>query len=585
MERAEGGDADGALAEEGRPDSPRAPPSTISTAEAMGSQEPPEAVSLGAESALATSDSGGAGDPAGRGGRGRGSSGRGRGRGSAGRGRGRGPPGRGRGPSAGGRGRGPPERGRGPSAGGRGRARGPLVPMGGGGGLEGPEVPGSARGLAVPGGLQGPAVLGQARGPAVFGRARGLVIPGGLQGPAITGVYRTRARGSRRRPSGVRSVEKSMEAMSLMQDESQDIEEQFILRLPPEHAYTVRKMIHSRGASMKDKLKVDFSSDGRNAVVQVEDVSLSAKLVNLPCVIESMKTVDRKTLYKTADISQMLVCSSDSEPHPSPEEPVASTDPPVTGKGEGKTQKKKYNWKHGITPPLKNVRKKRFRKTAKKCTESPNVEKEMKRLLCSDAEAISVRWEVIADDETKEIESQGCISGISGTPQMSGPPSSDYDMLREMFGDSRSNSNDVEDKADKIEAEEEDEGEESDDDDDDDDDEEDEEEEEKKIDSWEAELERELQAKFIQSSSEEENKDYDYSSIITGIQKLIYYKEKKLQQVYKKAQRQKDLLRNVENLTLKRHFQYVLEQLNILEKQKCEEIYHLQEQLKCFLKE
>uniref|UniRef100_A0A8C8TU13 TATA-box binding protein associated factor 7 like n=1 Tax=Peromyscus maniculatus bairdii TaxID=230844 RepID=A0A8C8TU13_PERMB len=344
-------------------------------------------------------------------------------------------------------------------------------------------------------------------------------------------------------------------AMSLMQDESQDIEEQFILRLPPEHAYTVRKMIHSRGASMKDKLKVDFSSDGRNAVVQVEDVSLSAKLVNLPCVIESMKTVDRKTLYKTADISQMLVCSSD------------------------------------ITPPLKNVRKKRFRKTAKKlpsvkqmdeisfseCTESPNVEKEMKRLLCSDAEAISVRWEVIADDETKEIESQGCISGISGTPQMSGPPSSDYDMLREMFGDSRSNSNDVEDKAD--------EGEESDDDDDDDDDEEDEEEEEKKIDSWEAELERELQAKFIQSSSEEENKDYDYSSIITGIQKLIYYKEKKLQQVYKKAQRQKDLLRNVENLTLKRHFQYVLEQLNILEKQKCEEIYHLQEQLKCFLKE
>ncbi|XP_036031281.1 transcription initiation factor TFIID subunit 7-like [Onychomys torridus] len=374
--------------------------------------------------------------------------------------------------------------------------------------------------------------------------------------------------------------------MSLMRDESQDTEEQFILRLPPEHAYTVRKMIHSRGAAMKDKLKIDFSSDGRNAVVQVEDVSLSAKLVNLPCVIESLKTVDRKTFYKTADISQMLVCSSDSEPRPFPEEPVASTDPPVTGKCEGKTQKKKYNWKHGITPPLKNVRKKKFRKTAKKLpsvkqmdeisfseyTESPNVEKEMKRLLCSDAEAISVRWEVIADDETKEIESQGCISGISGTPQMSGPPSSDYDMFLEMFGDSRSNSNDVEDKADKS-------------DDDDDDDEEDEEEEEKKIDSWESDLERELQAKFIQSSSEEANKDYDYSSIITGIQKLIYYKEKKLQQVYKKAQRQKDLLRNVENLTLKRHFQYVLEQLNIVEKQKCEEIYHLQEQLKCFLKE
>ncbi|XP_003499684.1 transcription initiation factor TFIID subunit 7-like [Cricetulus griseus] len=382
--------------------------------------------------------------------------------------------------------------------------------------------------------------------------------------------------------------------MSLKHDESQEIEEQFILRLPPEHAYAVRKIIHSRGVSMKDKLKIDFSSDGHHAVVQIEDVSLPAKLVNLPCVIGSLKTVDRKTFYKTADISQMLVCSADGESQSSPEQSAASPDPTVAAGGEEKTDKKKYNWKHGITPPLKNVRKKRFRKTTKKLpdvkqmdeisfseyAESPNVEKEVKRLLCSDAEAISVRWEVIADDETKEIESQGFVSGIPGTSQMSSRSLSGYDMLREMFVDSGSNSNEVEEKDDKIEDEDD---QEASDDEDEDDEEDEEDEEEKEIDYFEAVLERELQAKFIQPDFYETQKDY--SSIITGIKRLIDYKEKKLQHIYKKAQRQKELLRNVENINLKRHFQYVLGQLNILERQKCEEIYHLQEQLKCFLKE
>ncbi|CAO2623108.1 Transcription initiation factor TFIID subunit 7-like, partial [Lemmus lemmus] len=265
-----------------------------------------------------------------------------------------------------------------------------------------------------------------------------------------------------------------------------------------EQAYAVRKIIHSRGPGVKDKLKIGFAPDGRHAVVQVEDVSLPAKLVNLPCVIGSLKTVDRKTFYKTADISQMLVCSAH------------------------------------VSPPLKNVRKNRFRKIKKKDTKSPNVDKEVKRLLCSDAEAISVRWEVIADDDTKEIESQGCISGISGTAQMSGARSSENEMLREMFGYSGSNSNDVED---------------DDDDDDDDDEGDEEEEEEKKIDNLEDILERELQAQYIHPSFGETDKDY--SAIITGIQKLIHVKEMKLQRIYKKARRQKELLENVKNLTLK----------------------------------
>ena len=45
-----------------------------------------------------------------------------------------------------------------------------------------------------------------------------------------------------------------------------------------------------------------------------------------------------------------------------------------------------------VTPPLKNVRKRRFRKTARKnkLLESPEVEKEVKRLIREDLAAIKV---------------------------------------------------------------------------------------------------------------------------------------------------------------------------------------------------
>lgn len=44
---------------------------------------------------------------------------------------------------------------------------------------------------------------------------------------------------------------------------------------------------------------------------------------------------------------------------------------------------KKYLWPHGVTPPLKNVRKRRFRKTLrKKYVEAPEIEKEVLLSIC-----------------------------------------------------------------------------------------------------------------------------------------------------------------------------------------------------------
>ncbi|XP_049727976.1 transcription initiation factor TFIID subunit 7-like [Elephas maximus indicus] len=365
----------------------------------------------------------------------------------------------------------------------------------------------------------------------------------------------------------------------------QELENQFILRLPPEHASTVRKMIRSGNIAMKDKLKIDLHSDGRHAVVQVEDVSLNAKLVDLPCVVASLKTLDKKSFYKTADISQMLVCTTDGDLQSSPEQSVSSTDAKDIEADDGK-RRKKYNWKHGITPPLKNVRKRRFRKIKKKSTdvkemeeisfaeytESPDVEKEVKRLLCSDAEAVSARWEVIADGETGEIESQGTVpsfefsSGMTGHKR--GPFLSEYEVLRELFPDYSSDDDDDDD--DEKQEEEEEEPEEY-----------DEEEEEKDDKDSEEDLKRELQAKFTELGHYEAKEAK--SLIVMELQKQICDMEKTLKQTRGRIKRQVSLINKVEHSALRTHLQFVLEQLKLQEKEKIEQLISLQKQLKYVL--
>uniref|UniRef100_G3WL49 TATA-box binding protein associated factor 7 like n=1 Tax=Sarcophilus harrisii TaxID=9305 RepID=G3WL49_SARHA len=208
------------------------------------------------------------------------------------------------------------------------------------------------------------------------------------------------------------------------EDPPHELESQFILRLPPEYASTVRRAVQSGSVNLKDKLSIELHPDGRHGIVRVDRVPLASKLVDLPCVIGSLKTIDKKTFYKTADICQMLVSTVDGDLYPPLEEPVASSDPKVNKKKD-KDREKKFIWNHGITLPLKNVRKRRFRKTAKKkrsteYIESPDVEKEVKRLLSTDAEAVSTRWEVIAEDETKDNDNHGSLASLDISPGMSG---------------------------------------------------------------------------------------------------------------------------------------------------------------------
>ncbi|XP_075394539.1 transcription initiation factor TFIID subunit 7-like [Tenrec ecaudatus] len=366
---------------------------------------------------------------------------------------------------------------------------------------------------------------------------------------------------------------------------SHELENQFILRLPTEHVSTVRKIIHSGRNDAKDKLKINLYPDKHQAIVQVEDVTLAAKLVDLPCVVGSFKTFDRKTFYKTADISQMLVCTAAEESRASLEKPTTSTD--LKGiKIKDKNRRKKYIWKHGITPPLKNVRKKRFRKTQKnddvseieeevsfsEFIESPDVEKEVKRLLCSDAEALSARWEVITEDESKGIECQGIVpkfefcSEVVGQTQ--GHLTPEHDTFRKMSTDFGSSNDELEHGRGN-----------KDDDEDGDDDEEEEDEEEEEEDGDDAEQKLEAMFRALGQCKAKEGT----ASMVMEIQKQIHYVEKKLKKIQKKARKRGNLLKKVENMTLRNHLDSALKQLKLEENQKCEQLNELQKQLKGFL--
>lgn len=51
----------------------------------------------------------------------------------------------------------------------------------------------------------------------------------------------------------------------------------------------------------------------RNGMVRFDGWCFVAKIVDLPTILESYKTLDNNNFYKTADINQMMICKEDNE--------------------------------------------------------------------------------------------------------------------------------------------------------------------------------------------------------------------------------------------------------------------------------
>ncbi|KAK1666089.1 hypothetical protein QYE76_054248 [Lolium multiflorum] len=122
------------------------------------------------------------------------------------------------------------------------------------------------------------------------------------------------------------------------------MEEQFILRVPPSVAEQIERLMNESAAGSSSNpedasLDLSFSEDGRSGTFMIGNQSFPASLLDLPAVVESYKTYDDSFLVKTADIGQMVMVRQEDDPAP-----------------EG------VEYKHGLTPPMRDARRRRYRR-------------------------------------------------------------------------------------------------------------------------------------------------------------------------------------------------------------------------------
>ncbi|URE32630.1 vesicle-associated membrane protein [Musa troglodytarum] len=118
------------------------------------------------------------------------------------------------------------------------------------------------------------------------------------------------------------------------------MEEQFILRVPPSVAERIERLLNENASSSLDgSLDISFSEDGRSGTFMIGNERFPASLLDLPCMVESYKTYDDNVLIKTADVGQMIMV-----------------------RDEGDAAVEGVEYKHGLTPPMRDARRRRFRR-------------------------------------------------------------------------------------------------------------------------------------------------------------------------------------------------------------------------------
>ncbi|AQZ16395.1 TAF7 (YMR227C) [Zygosaccharomyces parabailii] len=228
------------------------------------------------------------------------------------------------------------------------------------------------------------------------------------------------------------------------------MEEGIVLRILPDvRAEFVKNSVESgdySGISIKWKGQ-------RHAIVNINNTSYGAVLVNLPTTIEVNKSVDRKNLLKTLDVCQMLLCIKVIENEedvfklipPDSEDLVSkhyeeyldeindfkkkffkgfNGGPPTDAESKyiDEIILKPYDYRHGITPALYNVRNRRFRRRMG-YREFDYVEQVVERLLKFDDQAEEVQYDLIDEDEAMRRSTSAAhlnnFNGIQNTEESS----------------------------------------------------------------------------------------------------------------------------------------------------------------------
>ncbi|KAA3675086.1 transcription initiation factor TFIID subunit 7 [Paragonimus westermani] len=184
-------------------------------------------------------------------------------------------------------------------------------------------------------------------------------------------------------------------------DSNYDLEQQFILRMTDLTAAENLAADIEAGTSFKENFTLELKPDTRHAIVRYNGQVYQGRLMDLPCIIESLKTTDKSGFYKTADICQMMVCTQGEDNGPLRGTAAYLDDRTRSWSNsfDSSRESREFQFLHGITAPLKNVLRRRFRKTRRKrFVDMPKIEKEVKQLLRADLQAVGVKWEVIWSD-------------------------------------------------------------------------------------------------------------------------------------------------------------------------------------------
>ncbi|KAG5177736.1 TAFII55 protein conserved region-domain-containing protein [Tribonema minus] len=176
---------------------------------------------------------------------------------------------------------------------------------------------------------------------------------------------------------------------------------QLILRVPDKLKGRVRERVQ---AGQSDNM--DFVQDGENPlkyVFTIDGERYPARLVNLPCNLETLKTTDNTMYYKSADIGQMLIVYEDEDAFNADAEDASI----------GPAQ----YYADGITPPTRNIVRRKFVKARPVLGKFPKaqvmtVESQLEMLInATAAEPVTEVHEEIVDFEPWMLDPSAAITG------------------------------------------------------------------------------------------------------------------------------------------------------------------------------
>lgn len=209
--------------------------------------------------------------------------------------------------------------------------------------------------------------------------------------PITPGGFRLQAKGKiPKRPLGVGYDSELSDA-----EKDPAILEGFMLRMAPGPDCQYLREAINKGTMGISKLQGGadvgirvLDDKGRRCILSVRQNKYAASIVDLPCIIEGMKSWDNKRFIKSVDISQMMLVLG-----PIKTDEEAKNYPLPEGVSD------KFSYAHGLTAPMHYVRKRRFDRTRRtRADEIEAIDRKVNALLAADAAAQHVTYEILDHD-------------------------------------------------------------------------------------------------------------------------------------------------------------------------------------------